>query len=264
MNNIQLYQQPTALAEIPSRDKEIATALQSPIFSSIPVDDAYDIMKRSITRAYLLAKFECPVGLELQIIVDETMKIFQSRFGSIRQNEIDICFSRGIMGDYGDFKGLALPAFSKFAQCYLKEESRIKLTLPAKEEKMQPSDDEIYQISKSNALKAFSELQRNGTVGSFGSVVYDFLNSIKLIELEQEEKNEYWKQAKEEYLKYLNTAMANPLDMSERNRLKKDLELFQSGEKKDRIISISKRLIVDDYYRGLIMEETDLNELLCL
>lgn len=260
MTSIQLYKQDTALVGIPSKDKEIAFALTSPIFSSLSPENAYDVMKQSITRAYLLAKYECPVGVELQIIVDETMKIFQIRFGSIRKNEIDICFARGIMGDYGEFKGLALPAFSSFATGYLKEQSRIKLTTPTELEKMQPTELEIFEISKSNALKAFSELQRNGTVGSFGGVVYDFLNKIKLIELEQQEKNEYWKQAKEEYLNFLTVSMANPLDMPERNRLKKDLELFQNGEKKDRIIAISKRLIVDDYYRSLIIEEINLEQ----
>lgn len=257
---IQLYKSENAI--VPSRDNEIKLALQTRLFSTLDQKDAYPIVKNAIVKAYITARYEIPEAFEIEIIIDETMKAIKSKFGSLREEELSIAITRGLIGDYGDFKGISMISIIKFVKAYLKEESRIKLTLPAKEEKMKPSDEEIYQLSKSNALKAFSELQRNGTVGSFGGVVYDFLASIKLIELEQEEKNDYWKQAKEEYLKYLNTAMANPLDMSERNRLKKDLELFQSGEKKDRIISISKRLIVDDYFRGLLMEETDLNTLI--
>lgn len=257
---IQLYKSENAI--VPSRDNEIKLALQTRLFSTLEQKDAYPIVKNAIVKAYITARYEMPEAFEIEIIIDETMKAIKSKFGSLREEELSIAITRGLIGDYGDFKGISMISIIQFVKAYLKEESRIKLTLPAKEEKMKPSDEEIYQLSKSNALKAFGELQRNGTVGSFGGVVYDFLTSIKLIELEQEEKNDYWKQAKEEYLKYLNTAMANPLDMSERNRLKKDLELFQSGEKKDRIISISKRLIVDDYFRGLLMEETDLNTLI--
>lgn len=257
---IQLYKSKSAI--VPSRDNEIKLALQTRLFSTLDQKDAYPIVKNAIVKAYITARYEMPEAFEIEIIIDETMKAIKSKFGSLREEELSIAITRGLIGDYGDFKGISMISIIQFVKAYLKEESRIKLTLPAKQEKMKPSDEEIYQLSKSNALKAFSELQRNGTVGSFGGVVYDFLASIKLIELEQEEKNDYWKQAKEEYLKYLNTAMANPLDMSERNRLKKDLELFQSGEKKDRIISISKRLIVDDYFRGLLMEETDLNNLI--
>jgi len=251
---IQLYKSENAI--VPSRDNEIKLALQTRLFSVIDQKDAYPIVKNAIVKAYITARYEMPELFEIEIIIEETMKAIKNKFGSLREEELSIAISRGLIGDYGDFKGISMITIIQFVKAYLKEESRIKLTLPAKQEKMKPSDDEIYELCKSNALKAFSELQRNGTVGSFGGVVYDFLTSIKLIELEQSEKNDYWKQAKEEYLEYLTKAIANPLDMPERNRLKKDLELFQSGEKKDRIISISKRLIVDDYFRGLIMDET--------
>lgn len=251
---IQLYKSENAI--VPSRDSEIKLALQTRLFSTLDQKEAYPIVKNAIVKAYITARYEMPEVFEIEIIIEETMKAIKSKFGSLREEELSIAISRGLIGDYGDFKGISMITIIQFVKAYLKEESRIKLTLPAKEQKMQPSENEIFELSKSNALKAFGELQRNGTVGSFGGVVYDFLCKIKVIDLSQEEKNDYWKEAKEEYLQYITKAIANPLDMSERNRLKKDLELFQNGEKKDRIISISKRLIVDDFFRGLIMDET--------
>jgi hypothetical protein len=190
MNSLQLYQQPTALAEIPNRDKEIAFALSTPLFSSLPKNEAYNVMKAAITKSYLLAKFECPIGSELQLITDETMKVFQSRFGTIRQSEIEVCFIRGVMGDYGKYMGLALPSFSQFAIGYLKEESRIKLTTKV-EEKKEPSLEQRFETAKNLALKTFNDFNEGKSIELQGATVYRFLAKLGIIKYSDEEQEDF-------------------------------------------------------------------------
>jgi hypothetical protein len=254
---IQLYNSNQALSLIPKRDSEIAEALKTRMFKDIPEVEAYEIVKAVITKCYISARYESPLADELKIISDETMKVIKSRFGQIRENELQICFTRGIISEYGDFKGLSLITFIQFIKGYLKEDSRIKLTTPDKENNI-PSDKEMYQIKKTNALNALNEFKINETCGRYAVVVYDFLSELKLIDFTQEEKNVYWAKAKEEYKIYLLGEKSKMMTMDEKKRIEKDYSSFLEGGKKDRLIVISKRLIVDDFFKSILFEEIDL------
>jgi len=259
---IQLYKNTAALAEIPKADHEIGLALTGRLFSNIPDVEAFNIIRDAILKGYISAKYSKIEASELDIITDETMKCVKNKFGSLRENEFIIALMRGLLGDYGEFHGISFISCSQFVKSYLKEPSRVKLTLPPKQEAAKPSDDEIHQLSKQNALEALKELNKTGTVGRFGVIVYDFFENIGLINLSLDEKKEYWQQAKEEYEFYLKTAISVPLDLAERKKTQRDLDDFMQGGKQDRLKVISKRLAVDDYLRSLTMEGADLNTLI--
>lgn len=256
---IQLYKNTAALSEIPKADHEIGLALTGRLFSNIPDVEAFSIIRDAILKGYISAKYSKIEASELDIIADETMKCVKNKFGSLRENEFIIALMRGLLGDYGEFHGISFISCSQFVKAYLKEPSRVKLTLPNKQEALKPSDDEIYQLSKQNALEALKELNKKGTVGRFGVIVYDFFEKIGLINLSLDEKKEYWQQAKEEYKVYLKSV---PLDLAERKKIQRDLDDFMHGGKQDRLKVISKRLAIDDYLRSLTMEGTDLNTLI--
>lgn len=261
MTAIQLYQQETSISLIPDRDRDMAFALKSEFFCRLDDKYAYQVMKEAITKAYVLARYEAPIGSELQILADETMKVFKSRFGSIREQEIIIIFTRGLSGEYGPFKGLSFPTFSNWAASYLKEHSRVLLTTHV-EEKHDPTEQEIFEISKKNALTAFEDFKKKGTCGRYGFVVYDFLSSLGLISVTQEEKNEYWRQAQSEYKNSLYATVAAPKDKDEQKKASDLLENFGNEITKEKMVNISKRMIVDDYFRSCALEETDLNSLI--
>lgn len=252
MSNIQLYQRPTALTEIPKRDSEIALALTSPIFSSLEAKEAYNVMKQCITKAYLLAKYECPIGAELQLITDETMKIFQSRFGSIRQNEIDICFTRGIMGDYGEFKGLALPAFSKFAQAYLKEQSRIKLLTPV-ETKIEPTKEQKFEIGKNLALATLQKFLEEKPIDIEGATVYRFLRKLGIVVYSEEEQSEFLEVAKEQVIAGRTREKSTSLDKQVRATIEKELNDMSLLETK--IIHTAQHNGLVQYFQSLSFED---------
>lgn len=254
---IQLYNQEQALSLIPQRDNEILQALSSRMFAVIPEVEAFKIVKDAIVKCYISARFEAPLASELQILSDETMKVVKSRFGQLRENELQICFTRGIISEYGEFMGLSVPTFVKFIKGYMKEDSRIKLTTATQETKT-PTDSELYQIKKTNALNALNDFNKNGTCGRYASVVYDFFCELKLIDLDQSEKNEYWRLAKEEFSIWLISQKGKMMTMDDKKRIEKDYASFLEGGKKDRLIVISKRLIVDDFFKSIVFEETDL------
>lgn len=198
---------------------------------------------------------------DLHSTADETIVELRRSKTNIRIDEIDIAIRNGCHQKYGEYMGLSSVTYCKFIKAYVTEENRLEaIRLKNEPEPSRtPSEQEIFDLSKGNAIKAFKELHQCGTVGRFGEVVYDFLSKVKILDLSQEEKNEYWKQAKNEFQSHLEKGIANPVDVSERRRLTLELELFMQGGKKEKLTTISKRLIVDDFYRQLIMEETDIN-----
>lgn len=258
---IKLYQQPVDLALYPKREQEVFNALQTTLINAKPEIELYDVFKKQITHAYMISMFTPPEPVAFQAIVDETMKKYKSMFGFLREGEINLIFTRGLAKEFGDFMGLSYITFVDWAKAYAKDLIRIKLTSEPKLNN-KPSDDERYQLKKINALSALKEFKEKGSCGRFALDVYNFFEEIKLITLSQEEKNEYWRLAKVEYKLHLDRQAALLVTMEDKRKLDRDYSSALEGGKTARFIVISKRLIIDDFFRQIIMEETDLLSLI--
>lgn len=254
---IKLYQQNIELSRYPKREADIYSALQTRLISSLEEKELYNILKSNISKSYATANFTAPEPNQFMLIVDETMKYYRDRFGFIREAEINLIFTRGLAKEYGPFMGLSFITFVDWAKAYAKDLVRIKLTSAPKETN-KPTDEEMYQLKKTNALSALNEFKAKGTCGRYALDVYDFFCELKLIDLSQEEKNEYWRLAKQEYQQYLNSQRAKMITMEDKRKLDKEYAEALEGGKTARFVVISKRLIVDDYFRTIVMEETDL------
>lgn len=231
MSNIELYQQPNALAEIPSRDNEIANALKSRLISTLSDEEAFELLKANITKAYVSARYEMPLANELIIIADETMKAFKMKFGSLRENEIAILFTRGLCGDYGDFKGLSLITFVNWVLGYLKELSRIKLTTHV-EEKKEPSLSERFEIAKSLALKTFDDFIQEKSIELQGATVYRFLAKLGIIKYSDQEQEEFMTGAHNEVIAKKHREKITSMDKHIRSKIERELEQPQLLEEK--------------------------------
>lgn len=260
-NEIKLYQQPIDLALYPKREQEVFNALQTALINTKPEIELYEIFRKQITHAYMISMFTPPEPVAFQAIVNETMMKYKSSFGFIREGEINLIFTRGLAKEFGDFMGLSYITFVDWAKAYAKDLIRIKLTSHPKENN-KPSDDEIYQLKKTNAYNALNEFKQKGTCGRFAVDVYNFFEEIKLITLTQEEKNEYWRLAKVEYKLHLDRQAQLLVTMEDKRKLDRDYNSALEGGKTARFVVISKRLIVDDFFRQIIMEETDLQILI--
>lgn len=252
MTSLQLYQQPTVLAEIPNRDHEIAHALTSRLFSSIEDVEAYQIMKNCIVKAYIVSRYESPVGDELKVLVDETMKVFKSKIGSIRENEIQICFTRGIIGEYGDFKGLSLPTFMKFGNGYLRELSRIKLTTEAKEDKT-PSKLDRFKTAFHLALNTLNDYEQGKSIELQGATVYRFLMGIGIIQYTEQEQCDFIEGATNEVIAKRQREKITSLDKHIRNQIEKELE--NPFLLKEKIIRQAQHNGLVAYFQEIILNE---------
>jgi len=222
MSNIKLYQETSSLSLIPQSDYEISAALKSQLLNSIDDKIGYDKFKDEIVKAYMVAKWECPVGLELQVLVDETQKTFRRKYGSIRVDEIGIIFNRGLSGEYGKFMGLSLPTFCMFTDAYLKEQSRIKLLTPM-EEKKEPSLAQRFETAKNLALSAFDKFADGKSIDMEGATVYRFLAGLKIIQYTDDEQHEFLANAQVEVIDRKNREKFTSLDKHVRSKIEKEL-----------------------------------------
>lgn len=277
---IQIYNE-NSIATLSPNDMMIVEALKSDLVNNVSDKELKQELINLVAAAFLTAGFKAPeTSFELNIILDEIISELRRIKTNIRIKEISIAFKNGVHKKYGEYMGLSAVSFCQFIKAYLQEQARseaLKLQNTPKET-YKPSDDEIYQISVSNCLAAFKELKAKGTVGRFGVVVYDFLIKHNIFQLDVEEKKQYWQDAKQDFKAYLENEIASSMDKSSISRLKNDLLFIVSTLEvnaenaneqvkypettKQKLITISKRLAVDDYFRGLELEDLTIEEVL--
>lgn len=259
MSNIKLYHQQN-LSEIPHRDMIIQQALQSRMLKDITHADLFNHFKKMITKSYITSRYATPEPYEMEMIIDETMKMAKDRYGSLREDEVEIAFSRGVTREYGDFKGLSFPTFIDFIKGYMKEESRIKLTKPVEAASGPPSMEEQFAVAKQNALKAFEDFKKQNDIHLVAPVTFRFLRYLKLIVLAKEESESILKEAKQRVLTDLRMKQSGTTDKNLYKEIENQIGSEATMEEKSKFEA--QRLALYTYFQQLMLEETDLEQLI--
>jgi len=260
MSDIQLYQQPNGLAALPQRVAEIKAALSSRMIKDLSEPELFELFKSNISKCYVISRFAAPEGIELTVIIDETMKMAKSRFGNLRSDEISIAFTRGIAKEYGDYMGLSFITFVEWLKAYMKEETRINLTKPAPEIKTEPTREEKFDLFVTNALQAFSGYQAGKDISLVASSVYRFLRRLDFFIYSEQEQEEFLTRAQKEVIAHLQLKKSTVLDKNLRNQIEKQLAAPETLEQT--IILHAQRLGLYTYFQTLIIEESDLKQML--
>lgn len=250
---IQLYNKNSTVV-LTSNDLSIIKAIDSDLANIVSDDVLKSKLIDLVKDSYIIAGFKPPETLrELNLTIDAIVEEMRLNKTNIRVDEIEIAFKNGVHKKYGEYMGLSAVSFCGFIKGYVTEESRLEAirikNMP--ETIKEPSNYEVFEISKTNALSALKDFKKSGTCGRYGDVVFVFLEKIGLINLSIDQKKEYWQKAKSEYEKYLLNARANPVDLNERRKVENAFESFMNGGQTERLKVISRRLVVDDYFLGL-------------
>lgn len=134
--------------------------------------------------------------------------------------------------------------------------------------KSEPTKDEKFDTAKNLTLEVFEKVKLGKQVGLNGATVYEFLNSISLIGPDY--KKGVMPRALEEYVQELKAEAVNCMEIIKRRYLNQRLELLQQNIEADAITPdqykeckrVAKRLILTDWMRDHMLEETDLNALI--
>lgn len=252
---------------LPAKSQEILKALESPLVLNSSDEIVKDQITKSMLRAYFDLGFSYPSDSDFPVMVHSILNNVRMEGMALRLDEIPIAFSRGILKEYGDFIGLSVASFSGFIKSYIMNNARLE----ALKEKNKPSDqrkeptqEEKFNIAKDNALRAFNDVKEGRDISLYGSVVYDFLNGLKLIDIPNEEKYAFIEQARNELIREREMKRAGLLDRVKLIDINKELE---SLNKKDQSIEIlvmkrAKCLTLVSWMQGLIFEEVELERMI--
>lgn len=217
---IQLYNK-NSLAGIPKRDLEISEALESRMINVIKEVELFPQFKNGIAAAYALGNWNAPAGVEFTVLVDQVMRLCKKYHGTLREKEITIAFTRGVLGEYGSFMhGLSIKCFLGFAKAHLAEESRLKLLAERNkpvEMKPEPTPEEQKEafIQRLEILYIFHQTGKE-ILKTEGSFYFEKLYSSKVIRLTDDQRTKLKQKAYGRLTKAKNPALAKTKDQHDK------------------------------------------------
>lgn len=239
----------------------IKEAVTSALIPNVPEDDLYNLIVDLVGTAYLHTGFAAPDQVEAGIIIKGIQDYLKREKSNLRVDELQIAFYNGIHEVYGKYYGLSVKTFCDFIRGYLHDPARLQEIknkhVPAIQSPAEPTKEQLFQWSLDNLLNAYKHLSNNGTVGLYGSPVYDFLNSINLLVLSYDDLQDYNTEAIAVFTQEKEEQIKNQSDKFKRESIRRELEAFMKVTDSKKVTVITKRLIVDDYLRQMILDELD-------
>lgn len=253
--------------------KEIYEALNTELVSNSLPPSIFNAIKVGVAKSYADTGFNIPGTDEekrqsQEYLIMEVMKYIRKMYQGLRLGEIPIAFAAGIRKEYGDYMGLSVLSFCNFVDGYIKDQARKNALLEKGklmiEESRIPDYNEVFDTAKGNALKALSDLKACNELGLYSGVVHDFLETIGLIDLEDDEIKELKAEARQLIL----LEYANKVEPDKFKRINNQIiiEALIGKDNQDKVkhlINIkAKMLALKAYLQSIIFDEVDFDELI--
>jgi len=249
---------------------QVFRILDSPMVINSTDSEIEDTVKKAILSAYFTIGWSYPDGEDFKIMVVSIVTHVKNTGLSLRLPELTIAFNRGVTKEYGDFMGLSIAAFIQFLNGYVKDDSRkqalIEFNKKNTMDSVQPSPNEIFDLSKGNALRALEDIKTGRDISLYASAVYNFLEQIKVLDLDDETIKEYQMDAKKRVVD--DQQMLNMTEMDKFRRITNNqvidaiLKGSPNRDAKAKVILKAKYLAVKDFMEVAIMEDTKLDEII--
>lgn len=252
--------------------KEIRNVLDTTQLSQASPEEIFNAIKAAYYKAFADTGFKM-VGTDQEIDqnamyqITEIMKYITPVYGGMRLGEIQIAVNRGIRKVYGDYMGLSVVTFFSFFDGYIKHQDRQNALLDlyrVRNAPGEPTRAEAYDLAKSNALHTLKEVREGRNINYIGAVVYDFLDTLGLIDFDNEEKRAMYQEVR----RVAEMEFSSPkIDRTKRLDAVWILEALQDPSKpQENIVNIlkwrAKALALKKFLEGVILNDVDLDELI--
>lgn len=227
----------------------------------------HNIILVAVLKSYTDLRWEKPSINDINVMVNEIKFAINNRYKGIRIEEIPDVFADGIRKVYGDFMGLSIVTFEMFIMGYLESIKRknLALTIPKKDLVKEPTLQERFTVASKNAMDAYLAFQAKADISLVAPAVYRFLRGIKLFQYTDEEQEEFMSEAKQQTITHLNNKKATTVDKFKRmdiGRVLENLNLEENKTLNEKVVIQAQRLGLYSYFQTLMMEESDLQELI--
>ena len=247
--------------------------LKQEMVKNLPKRDLFETVLISVAKAFADTNTKEISDEDRSYLVNELTDNIIKYHPSIRLNEIPEAIAQGIRGRYGEYYGLSVVTFLKFIEQYLFSEKRtglVKEQVVDDGPKPVPSLQIQFETAKYNAMYALQRKKDKKDLSGMSTSVYNFLDKIKLVRFTITEKEDMMADAVRELVNELKYKLiVSPY--VERAAIKKDIEAYtavitEHTAVNDRLFTLAKmrakKLALDAFLNGIILEEADLNKMI--
>jgi hypothetical protein len=247
--------------------------LKQQMVNQLPKKDVFAVVLMSIAKAFIDTGTKEISEADRNYLVNELTDNIIKRYPSIRLNEIPEAIWQGVRNRFGEYYGLSLVTFERFIEQYLLSDKRTGLVkaLPGDDlPRHAPTLHVQFETAKENALRALQRKKDKKDISAMSTSVYNFLDSIKLIEFTTREKNDMMADATREIIEELKYKQLL-VPYIERAAIKKDIEAYRnaitehapvSDEQLTLVKMRAKKLALDAFLNNIILEGEDLGGLI--
>lgn len=234
--------------------------LTVPSIKSHTDDEIFVVILMSLAKSFTDLGRPQPSTEDKNYLANSLADMIPRKYASIRLHEIPIAFANGIRGKYGEFYGLNLVSFENFIEGHLAQESREQFArlLPPPPAGKEPDEESKFQLAGYNAVKALTDYSAGKDISLSALVVYNFLNSLKLIKYTPEEKWDFIEEAAAFLETDLVKQAAESLDKIHRIKLRRQVEEVKARTAVELIRNTAKKLTLYAFFQSCIMEKQDL------
>jgi len=272
--NAQVPARTTVQAAVPVKAVNTGVAiLKQQMVNQLPKKDVFAVVLMSIAKAFIDTGTKEISEADRNYLVNELTDNIIKRYPAIRLNEIPEAIWQGVRNRFGEYYGLSLVTFERFIEQYLLSDKRTGLVkaLPADDSpKPAPGVQTQFETAKENALRALQRKRDKKDLSAMSTSVYNFLDSIKLIEFTTREKNDMMADATRELIDELKYKQLL-VPYIERAAIKKDIEAYRNAitehtpVTEEQLILVkmrAKKVALDAFLNNVILEGEDLGGLI--
>lgn len=269
MSDIQIYKgDPT------NQVSTIKNMLEGILVNNVNDFSLFETLKVFYLKLHADLKQKVPENdADITYVIQGIIRNMRVKKTNIRIDEILFAWENGIAEEYGKYFGLSVISLNKFIAEYLKDPNRIEAlrvkNLPPSTNYV-PNELERFKTSKFNALAGYSNYLKNSTSGTYGAVIYDFLFSIRMFSITQDDIDECMKRGSDLYYHQLKEKSQAQKDVLRRKEVDVQVQKFldkmmADNQKPDAdnpiVVSLAKRIYIDDIYAGYVFEDISIYEL---
>jgi len=247
--------------------------LKQDMINKLPKIDVFTVVTMSVARAFVDTNTKEISEADRDYLVNQLTDNIIKHYPAIRLNEIPEAVWQGVRGRFGEYYGLSLVTFELFIEQYLLSDKRTGLVkaLPGGDApRLAPGLQTQFETAKENALRALQRKRDKKDLSAMSTSVYNFLDSIKLVEFTTCEKNDMMADATRELIDELKYKQLL-VPYIERAAIKKDIEAFRNAvtehtpvtdEQLTLVKMRAKKLALDAFLNNVILESADLQALI--
>ncbi|MGZ3871544.1 MAG: hypothetical protein ACXVJD_01430 [Mucilaginibacter sp.] len=247
--------------------------LKQQMVNQLPKREVFNTVLISVARAFADMNVKDISDDDRDYLVNELTENIIKYHPAIRLNEIPEAMALGIRGAFGEFYGFSVVTFERFIGQYLLSEKRTRLV-----KELQPDDPQRtapdlptqFATARYNALQALQRKKEGRDLSSIATLVYTFLDRLKLLQFAVAEKHDMMADATRELVKELQLKLMTARE-GERNEIRNDIAAYTKAITEHAPVNTrqaslvkmrAKKLALDAFLNNLLLEEGDLEEMI--